>query len=177
MLFRSLERNRLMRSLQEAKGRLTMALDAGRAGIWESKPATGEFAATDAALKLFGLPRWRPLSHEDAMAAVHPDDRPVVQAAVARTLETGEPFSVDLRCIRPRDQVLWLHSQAELKRDGDEKRLIGLVQDITERKEAEERERMLMQEVNHRAKNMLGLVQAIARQTAAGSPEIGRAHV
>lgn len=43
--------------------------------------------------------------------------------------------------------------------------------DITERKRAEERERLLMREVNHRAKNLLTLVEAIARQTAYGDPE------
>jgi PAS domain S-box-containing protein len=43
--------------------------------------------------------------------------------------------------------------------------------DITERKQLEEREHLLMREMNHRAKNMLGLVQAIARQTATRNPE------
>ena len=42
-----------------------------------------------------------------------------------------------------------------------------IAHDISERKRAEERERLLMGEVNHRAKNMLTLVQVIARQTAA----------
>jgi PAS domain S-box-containing protein len=43
--------------------------------------------------------------------------------------------------------------------------------DITERKRHEEREHLIMREMDHRAKNMLGLVQAIARQTAARNPE------
>jgi two-component sensor histidine kinase len=47
---------------------------------------------------------------------------------------------------------------------------------MTEQKAHEEQIRLLMREANHRVKNLLGLVQAIARQTAAGSPEdfIGR---
>jgi two-component sensor histidine kinase len=43
--------------------------------------------------------------------------------------------------------------------------------DITQRKRHEEREHLIMREMNHRAKNMLGLVQAIARQTATRNPE------
>jgi PAS domain S-box-containing protein len=43
--------------------------------------------------------------------------------------------------------------------------------DITERKQHEEREHLIMREMNHRAKNMLGVVQAIARQTATRNPE------
>jgi two-component sensor histidine kinase len=47
----------------------------------------------------------------------------------------------------------------------------GTVQDITERKEREEKEHLLMREINHRAKNMLSVVDAIAHQTAARNPE------
>jgi two-component sensor histidine kinase len=49
--------------------------------------------------------------------------------------------------------------------------LIGTAQDITERKEREEKEHLLMREINHRAKNMLSVVDAIAHQTAARNPE------
>jgi len=49
--------------------------------------------------------------------------------------------------------------------------VIGTVADITERKEREEREHLLMREVNHRAKNMLSVVDAIAHQTASRNPE------
>jgi two-component sensor histidine kinase len=47
----------------------------------------------------------------------------------------------------------------------------GTALDITERKEREEKEHLLMREVNHRAKNMLSVVDAIAHQTATRNPE------
>ncbi len=50
--------------------------------------------------------------------------------------------------------------------------MIGTAQDITERKESEEREHLLMREISHRAKNMLSVVNAIAHQTAAQTPEV-----
>jgi two-component sensor histidine kinase len=50
-------------------------------------------------------------------------------------------------------------------------REVGTVQDITERKEREEKEHLLMREINHRAKNMLSVVDAIAHQTAAKNPK------
>jgi PAS domain S-box-containing protein len=46
-----------------------------------------------------------------------------------------------------------------------------IAQDITERKKREEREHLLMREVNHRAKNMLSVADAIARQTVTRDPE------
>ena len=49
--------------------------------------------------------------------------------------------------------------------------LVGTVQDITERKEREEREHLLMREVSHRAKNMLSVVASIAHQTVTKNPE------
>jgi two-component sensor histidine kinase len=49
--------------------------------------------------------------------------------------------------------------------------MVGTAQDITERKQREEREHLLMSEINHRAKNMLSVVDAIAHQTATRTPE------
>lgn len=48
--------------------------------------------------------------------------------------------------------------------------IIIATEDITDKKRTEEHEHLLMREVNHRSKNMLGLIQAIARQTASASP-------
>jgi two-component sensor histidine kinase len=58
--------------------------------------------------------------------------------------------------------------------DGRERRavsVVGTIADITRRKEREEKEHLLMREINHRAKNMLSVVHAIARQTASKHPE------
>jgi len=49
--------------------------------------------------------------------------------------------------------------------------MVGTAQDITERKEREEKEHLLMRQINHRAKNMLSVVDAIAHQTATRNPE------
>jgi PAS domain S-box-containing protein len=52
--------------------------------------------------------------------------------------------------------------------------VVASVIDTSERKQREEQIRLLMQEVNHRAKNVLGVVQAIARQTSQGDPAFVR---
>jgi two-component sensor histidine kinase len=49
--------------------------------------------------------------------------------------------------------------------------MAGTAQDITERKEREEKEHLLIREINHRAKNMLSVVDSIAHQTATKNPE------
>ena len=75
-----------------------------------------------------------------------------------RHLETGATIDVYRSIFALRDSLGETYSYATVTLD------------ITQRKRDEQRIALLMQEVNHRAKNMLSLVQAIARQTAAGSP-------
>ena len=165
------ERERYEAALRESEARLRMALEAGRAGIWESTPATGDFIASEAALALHGLPPDTPLTQEVALAAIHPDDRASVVAGLHQALDAGTPFQVDLRTVHPDGSVRWLHSQADLRTDGEHARFVGLVQDITERKRNEEHVQILLREVNHRSKNMLSLVQAMARQTIAADKD------
>jgi PAS domain S-box-containing protein len=74
-------------------------------------------------------------------------------------------------------QRLWSFVSSALGTQSDGRRLfLCIAQDESERKAHEEQVHLLMREINHRAKNMLSLVQAIARQTAAREPEdfIGR---
>ena len=76
--------------------------------------------------------------------------------------------------IRTKDgrKRLWSFVSSALGTQPDGRRLfVCIAQDMTERKAREEQVHLLMREVNHRAKNMLSLVQAIARQTAAREPE------
>ena len=75
------------------------------------------------------------------------------------------PFRVELRSPQPDGSLRWLLSQAETSSGPGGRRLIGLVQDITARKQAEEQLRLMMGEINHRSKNLLTLVQVVARQT------------
>jgi PAS domain S-box-containing protein len=81
--------------------------------------------------------------------------------------------------IRTKDgrERIWSFVSSALGTQSDGRRLfVCIAQDVTNRKAHEEHVHLLMREVNHRAKNMLSLVQAIARQTAARAPEdfIGR---
>jgi PAS domain S-box-containing protein len=72
---------------------------------------------------------------------------------------------------------LWSFVASALGTESDGRRLfVSMARDATEQRAHEEQIRLLMREVSHRAKNMLSLVQVIARQTAAGEPEdfIGR---
>src|SRR5262245_56142080 len=77
---------------------------------------------------------------------------------------------------RGNGKARWVETQglAHLEGAGRERQVvsfIGTVQDITKRKEHEEREHLLMREITHRARNLLNLVHVIARQTVAHRSE------
>jgi PAS domain S-box-containing protein len=76
--------------------------------------------------------------------------------------------------IRTKDgrQRLWNFVASPLASQSDGRRLfICIAQDVTDQRAHEEQIHLLMREINHRSKNMLSLVQAVARQTAAGEPK------
>jgi PAS domain S-box-containing protein len=163
------ERVQATKALRESGARLKMALNAANAGAWEAIPASKQFFASDQALGLYGLAPGTVMSFDKAWAVVLPEDRERLETELRRTLKTGAPFRVEFRAYQPDGSFRWLQSQAELRPDLEGGRLVGLVQDITEQKQREHRIQLLMQEVNHRSKNLLSVVMSIARQT--GDPD------
>ncbi len=103
----------------------------------------------------------------------HPEDRALMRAAWAR-LATGEEDGYDLekRYLHKDGDTIWGHTTVSGVRDADGRLayLIKVIQDITERKRSEALRQLLMREVSHRSKNLLTVVQVIARQTARHSP-------
>ena len=80
--------------------------------------------------------------------------------------------SVDCRVVIPSGETRWVHARGRAAvRDetpvigGGVRRMAGVSLDVTERKRAEERQRLLLNELNHRVKNTLATVQSIATQT------------
>ncbi|MGA7326093.1 MAG: PAS domain S-box protein [Rhodomicrobium sp.] len=105
---------------------------------------------------------------------LHPDDREFNLAENRRLLAQEIPsFGISNRLVRKDGTVIWRYKHVSLLRNaaGTPARIISLVTDMTERKRHEEHITLLMREVNHRSKNMLAVVQSIARQTAATKPE------
>jgi len=130
-------------ALRESEEQLRRAMQAANAGSWKMVPATGEFSASDRALELNGFSPGTPMSHELALTRVYPDDRARVEAAIKQTVDSGEPLRLEHRVQHPDGSIRWVATHAERRIEDGQARLIGLVQDITERKQGEkERERL-----------------------------------
>jgi two-component system CheB/CheR fusion protein len=95
-------------------------------------------------------------------------DREGFRKQVAGDLEF---YSIEKRLIRKDGRVIWLSVRSSPVRGGDGHLLyvVRVVQDITERKAFERRQKLLIDELNHRVKNTLATVQSLASQTARGA--------
>jgi PAS domain S-box-containing protein len=102
----------------------------------------------------------------------HPDDRDVDEDLYRRQVAGDIGFySIEKRFIRKDGRIIWMGVRSSTVRDAAGHFLYGVrvVQDVTERKEAEERQKLLIDELNHRVKNTLATVQSLAAQTAQGT--------
>jgi PAS domain S-box-containing protein len=104
----------------------------------------------------------------------HPDDLAFSLAHIEQ-LRTGkiDGYKLEKRYVRKDGVPVWVHitGTAVRRNDGSIDYFVAVIQDISERKQHEEREHLLIREINHRAKNMLSVVDAIAHQTATRNPE------
>ena len=135
------ERRRTEEQLRQTQTTLVLAQRIGRVGSWELDVAAGRLAWSEETFRIFGRDSKNlPPTSEAFFASVHPDDRARVTAATRRALETGARYEVEHRIVRPDGTVAFVHELAEITRDtaGRAVRLVGSVQDVTERRSAEE---------------------------------------
>jgi PAS domain S-box-containing protein len=136
---------------------------------WRMDVQSGRGEWTPETFRIFGVqPETFEVTASSILSLFHPDDRPGLQGwhHVARKGENAG--TLEFRVIRPDGSIRTILGQGELATaaQGMPQALLGTVQDITERKLAEEKERLLTAEVNHRARNLLAVVQALALQTS-----------
>ena len=108
---------------------------------------------------------------------LHPEDREATFAAWGRSVATGEPYDIEHRVKMVEGHYRWARSRAFPRRDGNGDICLwyGTTEDIHDQRLAEERQRLLINELNHRVKNTLATVQAIAFQTLKGDISLGEA--
>ena len=169
----TLDRTRLLESLRESEARYRTALTAGRMSTWETDYVKGARTWSEEGMALYGLslPEGRGRIGGDAdeyVSALHPDDRHLAQH-YHDLADRQDSFMAEYRVVRPDGSVIWLSGRGQVVArgaDGKAQRLVSVMMDITERKEAEEHIQFLMREMSHRSKNLLSVIQAIAGQTA-----------
>jgi len=147
--------------------RLRLAIEAGRMGVWEYKPATETLVGSPELNRVLGFPPDSKPGVEQIRAGYLPGEQERLREAAEYALAAGQQhFEVEFRYRWLDQSVHWLLVRAEFVfRDGNVSRLIGIVTDITHLKRAQEQQEFLINELNHRVKNTLATVQSLAVMT------------
>jgi PAS domain S-box-containing protein len=155
-------------ALHESEARFRATFENAAVGISHVTP-DGRFLRFNKALcRILGWSAGE-LITKTVQEITYPDDL-AVELAQLKQLEDRkvESFSLDKRDRRKDGSIVWLRRTVSCVRrcDGSIDYFVSVVEDISARKRAEEQVRFLMREAKHRVKNLLSLVQVIARQTA-----------
>ena len=162
------ERKHAEADLRESEARLRIAVDAARLGIWDYDIARGSLRGSPELNRILGFAADAPLDLEEVARRYYPGDDAKLRLAAAAALERGERFfESELRFFWADKTMHWFLVRAEILfgPGGKPSGALGAIIDITERKEAEERQVFLMRELIHRVRNTLAAVRAIAGST------------
>jgi PAS domain S-box-containing protein len=169
---RTAELERSTALLRQSEERRSLALAAGQMGSWEWDGESGRYTWDDGQYQIFGVePQNFAVTAENIRASVHPDDWKALQDSFTDMAKTRQAHQFEFRVRRPDGQLRWClaSAAASIDENGRVVRISGVTYDITDRKEAEEKQTLLAREVDHRAKNALALVQSILRLTRSDS--------
>lgn len=184
------ERKRAEEALQrsqyllQATGRMTQV------GGWEIDLETQELTWTEEVYRIHQVDlNYKPTVTE-AINFYAPESRPLIEQAVQRAIEDGEPFDLELQLVTAKGDLIWVHAIGEAhQRGGNAIKVSGTFQDINMRKQAEEEREILIREleaknaelerftytVSHDLKSPLitikGFLGLLERDAAAGDTE------
>lgn len=148
ILGRVVERELWESELRRRESQLATAEKLAKLGSWRWDPKSDRVTWSEQLYRIYGMEPGTPVDRETYFSLHHPEDRERVRGVIDRARESGAPFSVEHRIVRPNGEVRVVHGlgQVELDEDGELLHMAGTAQDVTERKEAEERERELLRE-------------------------------
>jgi PAS domain S-box-containing protein len=148
--------------------RLRLAIEAGKMGVWEYRPASDALIGSPELNRVLGFPPDSTPSVEQIRAGYLPGEQQRLRETAEHALAAGhQSFEAEFRYRWLDQSVHWLLVRAEFVfREGKVTRLIGIVTDITQLKHAQEQQAFLINELNHRVKNTLATVQSLAVMTS-----------
>lgn len=134
------ERSTAELAVRARETRLQMALEGGHVGLWDNDFETGHVLWSDEHYRILGFePGSVTPGYETMRMVTHPDDRGPMDALFHETMAAGRPFCCEYRLVWPDGAVRWVEAQAkyETNSQGKAVRMLGVMTDITHRKQAE----------------------------------------
>jgi two-component sensor histidine kinase len=169
----TMDEHELRRSLERQKRTFDLAMVASDMGTWRYTMADNVCVYDENAQRLYGLTEARFLHDEAGVKATfHPDDLELMWSRVAKALdpEGDGRYEAEYRVKQLDGSWRWLSAWGlvEFQGEGPERKPIaiaGASRDLTSLKQAEDLQRLLLNELNHRIKNTFATIQAISAQT------------
>ncbi|MEO0498454.1 MAG: HWE histidine kinase domain-containing protein [Pseudomonadota bacterium] len=158
------------------QARQALAIEYTNVVSWAWEVDTGRVDAEPAFRELLLLPPEVPLSADMVLARIHPDDIQPLNAALDETIQTLAPYDFKFRIVGDEGQLRWLRGQGQVHEahpNGTAKVIIGVNYDISEQVEISERLEAVVQEMRHRIKNSLAMVNSLATVTAREYQDVG----
>jgi PAS domain S-box-containing protein len=126
--------------LVESRLRLALAIEAADLGYWAWDPRDDMMTLSPRVAAIFGVPADRPITRTEIRKLVHPEEREVARQANERAVRDGGDYDMEYRVIRPDGVTVWVATRGRLQKDasGQVIRMLGVIQDITRRKESEQ---------------------------------------
>jgi len=138
------ERKKIEVSLKESESRLRLVMQATEMGIWEWNVETKELNWSPQVEQIFGTkPGTFTGTQEQCISIIHPDDRQMMQKALEMSRQqkhANDRFQIEHRIVWPDQTVRWVESSGQIFRDdsGNPVRMLGVILDVTQRKQAEQ---------------------------------------
>lgn len=158
-------------ALKESKARLAEAQRIAHLGGWELDVEERMVSWSDEVYRIFGHePRSEPVSYDFVVEHIPDADRQRLRRVVERAVQAGEPFQLEHHIVRADGATRIVHSQARVDSDeqGRPKRMVGIIQDITDRKKVEQLKEEFVSIVSHELRTPLTPITGVLALLAGG---------
>jgi PAS domain S-box-containing protein len=134
------ERKQSQQALSDSEERLRLAAEAGHMFAYTWDAATDAITRSGKSSHILGIDAETPVTGEQMLARIHPDDRARVLAALGALRPEHPQLLISYRLIRPDGLLIWVErsSRSYFDDTGNLVRIVGMVADVTQRKHAEE---------------------------------------
>jgi PAS domain S-box-containing protein len=149
-----IERVRSQAALRDSEARLRLAIEGARIGTWDWNIVERQGSWSARTAEIMGVAVDEPVTPELYETLAHPEDWPLLQAAIHRLRTENEDLAIEYRVVRPDGAIRWVSVRGVLADGAGARRLTGTIRDVTARREAQEAlsavNRTLEQEVANR---------------------------